>query len=125
MNVPTKEAIRPVKQILLVDDDKSLLRMVQDVLTASGHTVVALSDFQTAKNYLALNVPEAIITDVRLGEFNGLQLVILAKQANPAVRAVVMTGYDDIGISKEAERLGATYLVKPVHVLDLVKFIEA
>ena len=113
-----------MKHILLVDDDKAVLRLVQDMLNGSAHTVVALSAFQAAKDYLSLNVPDVIITDVRLGDFNGLQLVILAKRLNPATRAIVMTGYDDPSIHNEADRLGATYLIKPLQVQDLAKLIE-
>src|SRR4051812_40737927 len=103
-----------MKRILLVDDDRAVLRLVQDVLIGSADIVVALSAFQAAKNYLSLNLPDVIITDVRLGDFNGLQLVILAKQMNPSIRAIVMTGFDDPGIHQEADRLGATYMIKPI-----------
>ena len=64
-----------------------------------------------------------MIVDVRLGEFNGLQLVILAKLTHPAVRALVMTGFDDTVTREEAERLGARYLIKPIHANDLTKLL--
>jgi DNA-binding NtrC family response regulator len=101
------------KDVLLVDDDRAVLNLVQQWLTGAGYSVVACDRFETAKQRLATAVPDVLITDVRLGAFNGLQLVILAKQAGPQVGAVVMSAYDDPMLRKEAAQSGAGYLNKP------------
>ena len=50
-----------------------------------------------------------MVADVRLGDFNGIQLGILAKNAWPDVRIVIMSGWDDPVLRHEAEQLGASY----------------
>ena len=101
------------RHVLLVDDDVALLRLVKHWLTGGGFTVTACDNFEDAKQQLTLSPPDALLTDVRLGAFNGLQLVILAKEQRPDMRAVVMSAYDDPMLREEAARCGAQYLLKP------------
>ena len=64
-----------------------------------------------------------LISDVRLGAFNGLQLVVFAKLQHPDMIAIVLTGFDDPVLRTEAAHAGALYLVKPIEsqrLLDLV-----
>ena len=64
-----------------------------------------------------------LISDVRLGAFNGLQLVVYAKLEHPDMIAIVLTGFDDPVLRTEAAHAGASYLVKPIEsqrILDLV-----
>jgi two-component system C4-dicarboxylate transport response regulator DctD len=55
-----------------------------------------------------------LITDVRLGAYNGLQLIFRARALNPQLPVIVMTGYSDAAIRAEAQRLEAVYLEKPI-----------
>jgi FixJ family two-component response regulator len=52
-----------------------------------------------------------LLVDVRLGAFNGLQLVAMAERPIPTI---VMTGHDDVALRAAAERMGAEFLVKPI-----------
>jgi len=66
-----------------------------------------------------------LITDVRLGHFNGLQLVVMRP---PSTAAVVVSGYWDRTLDEEARRNGALYLLKPVapeKLLDAVRQVLA
>ena len=106
-------ASTPGKCVLLVDDDRALLRLVETWLTAGGYNVVACDSFRDAKHQLALSPPDLLLTDVRLGAFNGLQLVIFAKAQRPETIAIVITAFDDSTLRKEAEQAGALYVMKP------------
>lgn len=101
------------KHVLLVDDDRSLLRLVSEWLTGGGFSVVACDCFEDAKQELASWEPDVLLTDLRLGAFNGLQLVILAKQQHEHTRTVVMSAFDDPTLRQEAARCGARYVLKP------------
>ena len=102
------------KRLLVVDDDLPLLRMLQRQLAKDGHEVVACARFEEAKQFLAREAPDALLTDIRLGAFNGLQLVVWAKQEYPNLPTIVLSAFDDPLLRREAEGWGATYLVKPV-----------
>jgi DNA-binding response OmpR family regulator len=98
--------------VLIVDDDRAILGLLEQWLTAAGYSVVACDRFETAKQHLADAAPDVLLTDVRLGAFNGLQLVILAREMGPH-RAIVMSAFDDPMLRKDANLCGAGYLSKP------------
>jgi ActR/RegA family two-component response regulator len=100
-------------RLLVVDDDASIRRALVQALTESGYAVREASTFAEAKRLLQLDPPDLLITDVRLQEFNGLQLVLLSQAVSPNTRAIVMTGYSDPVIEGEARRYGADYISKP------------
>jgi DNA-binding NtrC family response regulator len=102
------------KRVILVDDDPSLLRLLKQWLAEQGLSVSAFGSFNDAKQLLLTSSPDLLLTDVRLGAFNGLQLVILAKQLNAETPAIIMSAFDDPMLRREAVASGATaYLVKP------------
>jgi YesN/AraC family two-component response regulator len=83
--------------------------------------VASSSVFEEARHHITAARPDIVVTDVRLGAFNGLQLALLAKDVRPDARVVVFSGYDDPVLKEEARRIGATYMVKPVSGQALVK----
>ena len=111
------------RRVVIVDDDDSLLRVLATGLELSGCVVTAFDRFEDAKKHLATAVPDILITDVRLGGSNGLHLVVMTKLRHPEMTAVVMTGYDDIVLKKDAEAAGAYYVVKPIMMTDLVELL--
>jgi two-component system, response regulator YesN len=111
--------------ILVVDDDLSLLDALERALKQAGlHEVAALGNFADAKRALHTDRFDVLITDVRLGAFNGLQLAVLARDLNPDIQLIVFSGFDDPVLRQEAERLGAVYLVKPVTSRQLLELIR-
>ncbi len=111
--------------LLLVDDDLALLNALSRFLSDSGYAVVACNTFEEAKQQIADGHPDILVTDVRLGAFNGLQLALLARDVRPDVRVVVFSGFDDPVLKEEARRIGASYLVKPVSGHTLVEELRA
>jgi DNA-binding NtrC family response regulator len=116
----------PRRQILVVDDDLSLLDALQRALSDDPrHEVTACSTFEEARSRLREQRFDVMIADVRLGAFNGLQLVVLARDVNRATQVIVFSGYDDPVLRAEAEHLGAIYLVKPVMAGTLLNLIRS
>jgi two-component system response regulator YesN len=110
--------------ILIVDDDLSLLDALERALKQDVKAdVVALGSFADARRALHTDRFDVLITDVRLGAFNGLQLAVLARDQNPSIQLIVFSGFDDPVLRQEAERLGAVYLVKPVTSRQLLELI--
>ena len=111
------------RHVLIVDDDEAVLDMFASILKVAGHRVTSFSHFEDAKSFLAKEKPDVLISDVRLGAFNGLQLIVFAKLQHPEMTAIVLTGYDDPVMRMEAAHAGATYLVKPVDADTLFEAI--
>jgi DNA-binding NtrC family response regulator len=113
------------RRVLLVDDDDSLRDAVRRALEESGsHDVVACSTFEAAKRHLHEHAIDVLLTDVRLGAFNGLQLAVLARDLHPKAQLLVFSGFDDPVLREEAANLGATYLVKPVTAATLLDLMR-
>jgi DNA-binding NtrC family response regulator len=129
MTANTDAAVAPERlsgrRVVLVDDDDALLRVLTTGLELNGCVVTAFDRFEDAKKHLATAVPDILITDVRLGGSNGLHLVVMSKIKHPEMTAVVMTGFDDVVLKKDAEAVGAHYVVKPILVADLVELIAS
>ena len=120
VNTERNAAAGSRRRVVLVDDDPNFVRIVTTLLTQSGYEVTPFAQFEAARNYLLTSTPDVIMSDVRLGAFNGLQLVLLVKLNHPETTAIVLTGFDDPVLRAEAQRAGAHYLVKPVHFSELL-----
>ena len=111
--------------VLVVDDDTSLLDAIERGFQEAGEEVVAHSTFEGARRALRDRSFRALLTDVRLGAFNGLQLAVIARDAHPNIRLVVFSGFDDAVLRHDAESIGATYLLKPVSFKDLLELLHS
>jgi DNA-binding response OmpR family regulator len=106
--------------VLIVDDDKTTREGLAELLEESGYQASAVGTFEEASRLLRTNPPDLLIADVRLGPFNGLQLVISSPKPIPAI---IITGFADPVLEADARRRGAEYVLKPVspaRLLDMV-----
>ena len=110
--------------VLLVEDEPSVRLVLSRWLTESGRHVVACPTFQEAKDYLAAHTPDVLVTDIRLRDYNGLQLVMQLAEKDPDALCIVITGHDDSVLRKEAHLLRACYLMKPVERADFLAALE-
>jgi DNA-binding NtrC family response regulator len=112
------------QKILIVDDDASLLEALERSFLEAGQDVRAYSSFEEARRVLQTTRFDALITDVRLGAFNGLQLAVIGRDTYPDIRLIVFSGFDDPVLRTEAEHVGATYMVKPVTGAQLLAILR-
>jgi two-component system response regulator GlrR len=106
--------------ILIVEDDRAALDGLVALMGAAGYRVTGVGSFEEARRALA-DHPDVLLTDIRLGPYNGLQLIIRGRALNPRLGAVVVTAHPDIMIQREAERLDAIHMEKPVDPQQLLK----
>lgn len=111
-------------RILVVDDEPAVLDMLALGIRRGGYEVVAVARFEDARRSIVEDPPEALVTDVRLGFFNGLQLALLMRDARPDAPIIVLSGFDDPTLRREAERLGGVYYTKPVPSETLVGYLR-
>ena len=108
--------------ILIVEDDKSTLEGWVELLRAAGYGVTGVSSYEEGRQELG-TMPDLLITDVRLGAYNGLQLVMRGRMVNPRLQAIVVTGYADQIVRREAVHLLAEHLEKPVDADRLLQVV--
>ena len=109
-----------VTSLLIVDDDVSLLSALSRYLADSGFRVASSSVFEDAKEHISTDCPDVVITDVRLGAFNGLQLIAMSPRPIPAI---VTTGFPDPVLETEARQFGAKFLLKPIEPAGLLTLV--
>jgi DNA-binding NtrC family response regulator len=112
-------------RILIVDDQPDVVRTLGAIVTQGGYDTVTLSRFEDARRFIDETPPDALITDVRLGPFNGLQLVLHMRQSRPDAPVIVLSAYDDAVIRQETERAGAYFVPKPVTRQQLLDALSA
>jgi two-component system, response regulator RegA len=103
---------RPI--VVLAEDDRAALDGMSQWLEGEGFTVLACATFGEARAQLATRRVAALLTDIRLAEFNGLHLVQLAVTLHPRARLVVFSGHSDDVLQAEAHGVGALWLLKPL-----------
>jgi len=117
------------KRVLLVEDDSSQSSMLQLELKRRGFRVDAEKNVHAATARIEKEIFDAVVTDLRLGSGDGLQVVIAVKASQPETGVIVITGHGSIDTAVAAMKAGAfDYLTKPVEpevlVLALRKTIE-
>ncbi len=114
-----------LSKILIVDDEKHLLKTLRDSLTLEGFQVFTAASGREALRLLELQEVDVVLTDVRMPGMSGFQLLKQVKQRWPHTHVVIMTGYGSIQSAVESIHQGAAnYILKPIHVDDLVRNIR-
>src|SRR3989442_233824 len=102
-------------RILVVDDEAAILRLLKEALTQWGYQVTGATSAAEALQALRGDMFDAVITDIRMPDMNGLELLKEIKRHDESVEVVVMTGYPTIASAVEALKEGAfDYLSKPL-----------
>ena len=114
----------PPRTILIVDDDPAQLEGLETIFRDAGDNPIACATFEEARTVVRGQHIDALVTDIRLGAYNGLQLLLMARDIQRNVRAIVFSGFDDPVLKAEAERIGATYLLKPVSGREMLRVLE-
>jgi DNA-binding NtrC family response regulator len=97
------------RRILVVAPHAEIANPVVDWLSAQGHETSLVKDFVSARPEIDANPPDLLVTEVKLGEFNGLQLAILADTRSPSISTIVI-GDDDVVLQRDARAHGAQYV---------------
>lgn len=109
------------KTILLVDDEELFRERLAKAFSRRGFTVFTAADFDGALQIIDEQRPLLGVVDLKMPGKSGLELIAAARQINPAMQLVVLTGYGSIATATEAVRLGALYyLPKPADADDIL-----
>jgi two-component system response regulator GlrR len=100
--------------ILLVDDDPDLLKLLSMRLTAAGHQVTSVESAEAALTQLAVARPQLVVSDVRLPGRDGLALFDEIRARHPTLPVILLTAHGTIPDAVEATARGVfSYLTKP------------
>lgn len=113
-----------MKTILIVEDDRIYARTTANWLVKNGMNARYVLSLDAAKEFLSGNEVDLVLSDFRLGENNGVELLEWMRKQGYRMPFLIMTGYGDIPGAVEAVKKGAeNYLPKPIQtekVLDTI-----
>ena len=118
------ESIKQIDgDILIVEDEPKMLRLLELNLREEGYTTYSASNAETALNLLRQEKVDLVVTDLRLPGMDGLEFLQAAKRVNAALPVIVMTAYGTVETAVEAMKAGASdYVLKPFP-LEEIKLI--
>jgi signal transduction histidine kinase/DNA-binding response OmpR family regulator len=109
-----------MEKILVVDDEAGILQLCKRVLENSERQVTVMFNGEQAADIIAREVFDLVITDLKMTDMDGVQLLRYTKKMNPATEVIVITGQATIESAVEALKNGAyDYLLKPFAVGEL------
>jgi DNA-binding response OmpR family regulator len=101
-------------KLLLVDDDPSILNAIGGALSDHDYCVKTASSAEAAVEAMNTGDYDLLITDLTLGQANGITLLRKAKELNPKTMVIILTVNDDVSFAIDALRFGADdYMLKP------------
>jgi DNA-binding NtrC family response regulator len=113
------------EKILIVDDETSIGEFLSLVLGKEGYRVRASTSPVAALSVLEDEAFDLLISDLRMPEMHGLEMVKEARQRSPEMGVIVMTAFASLETAVEALRLGAAdYITKPFHVDEIRSVVE-
>jgi len=95
-------------RLLIAEPDRDISRAIHKACGLAIR-VTECADFQSARAQLERSRPDAIVTNLRLRDYNGLHLVLLAKASNRRARCIVHTNRPDMYLIREAQGIGAFF----------------
>ena len=100
--------------ILIIDDEKNYLLVLQTLLEDEGYTVTALSDPETALALLQESEVDVVVTDMKMPRITGLDVLERVKKQWPYIPVLIMTAFGTIESAVETMKYGAfDYITKP------------
>jgi two-component system response regulator PilR (NtrC family) len=106
--------------ILIVDDDSSLRNMLSIILKKEGFQIQTAENGSNALNFLKKNKTDLIISDIKMPDISGIELLKKIKTINKDLPFILITAFSSTNDAIEAMKLGADdYITKPFNIDEL------
>jgi DNA-binding NtrC family response regulator len=106
--------------ILIVEDEPRMRRLLEISLGEDGHSVHSAGDAESGVIYLRREPVDLVLTDLKLPGMNGLEFLQEGKRLNPVLPFIVMTAYGSVETAVDAMKAGASdYVLKPFTMAEM------
>jgi DNA-binding NtrC family response regulator len=111
--------------VLVVDDDPEVVRLLEQDLTACGFTIFPACSGAEGVRLLRETPVDAVVTDLRMPDVDGLELVRVAAASQPDAKVIIITAFATIASAIDAVKQGAfDYVSKPFEIEELILALE-
>lgn len=112
-------------KVLVVDDEEVMRKLMTKILEKAGYTVYTATGGAEARDILANNEVDMVLSDVKMPDMNGFDLLKEIKAKYPGIAVVMMTAYADSYTIKDALLFGADeYITKPFKHYEVTVVLE-
>ncbi|PHK35817.1 chemotaxis protein CheY [Nostoc linckia z16] len=112
-------------RVLVVDDDTAFCVMLKTFLQKKGYSVTSVFTGAEAKEALETDTYDVVLTDIRLPDTDGLDILKAARAQSMDTQVILMTGYTDIRAAVNAMKLGAyDYVGKPINPDEILHTVS-
>ena len=113
-------------KVLVIDDDPEMLDLARFHLEKNGYEVTSAETGAQGLRLVAEHRHEVALTDLKLPDIDGIELVMKLKESSPATEVIMITGYGAVTEAIEATKAGAFYFMeKPVEFEELMALIRS
>ena len=113
-------------QVLLVDDDESVLWTLKELLGVYDFEVETAQSGPEALDILRTNTPDCVVMDIVMPEHSGIEVFREIKPLKPALPVIFMTGYAHSNLEDEARDEGAVDVIpKPIDMKHLISLLSS
>ncbi len=111
--------------ILIVDDEPIVGERLQSFLTRDGHRVETFTDPAAAIERIEAKAFDIVISDIRMGQIDGLEVMEKVFEKTPQVKFIMITGYATLELARESLTKGAfDFIAKPFKLKEIRKTIQ-
>mgnify|MGYP006280329983 CR=1 FL=1 len=117
---------RPIRKVLVVDDDDSFRELLTDMLTANDYLPLAVASAEEALKQLEYGEVDAVITDIKMPGMDGVELLKQVKQSNPDMPVILITGYLSApdATTEDAATSADGFLQKPFRIENIIDLLK-
>ncbi len=113
------------QRILIVEDDKTVLKNFKEILELEGYIVDTAENGKEAIEKSNINFYNLALVDIRLPDMEGTKLLTMMREATPKMVKIIITGYPSLENAIEAVNKGADgYIVKPADMDTLLNKVK-
>jgi two-component system, NtrC family, response regulator HydG len=102
-------------KVLVIDDDMDICNLLERFLSKKGFAVKTAYSAATALPLIKEDSYDVVLSDFRLGNVDGKEILKMVKEKDPSTQVIIITGYSDVKIAVDVIKLGAfDYITKPL-----------
>lgn len=111
--------------VLIVDDEKNVVNLLDKMLKKLGYNTYCAFNGKEALDIIDRNQIDIVISDIRMPEIDGMNLLKKVKEIDPTIEVILMTAFATLETAIEALRIGARdYIIKPFNLEDITIAID-
>ncbi|NLV17365.1 MAG: response regulator [Syntrophomonadaceae bacterium] len=112
-------------RVLVVDDQKGIRRLLEELFTKEGYAVSLANDGRDCVEKVKLSVPDIILMDMKMPNMNGLEASREVIRYNASIPIIMMTAYGEMEVVQKALEAGVRkYVTKPFDIIELRNLVE-